>query len=305
MTRLAFSLVTALLMMSAPLTGAHGIAGAAADDQDQLAAARDLYSSAAYEDALTVLSGLSETNRPVDEKRAIEQYRALCLLALGRSGEAEKAIEVVVTGDPMYRPTAETSPRLRSAFSEVRRRVLPSVIQQQYTRAKAEYDRKEFAPAAAEFNKVLAMLDDPDVAAAPSPALTDLKTLAGSFKDLAVSATPPPPPPPPPTPVELPAAPKPIKVYTPEDTEVVPPVPLRQDLPPFPGITPVTRQGYLEVTIDETGVVQSAMMLVPLSALYDPLALAAARNWRYRPAMLNGTPVKFRKSIQITLKASR
>ena len=31
------------------------------------------------------------------------------------------------------------------------------------------------------------------------------------------------------------------------------------------------------------------------------LALAATKTWRYRPATVNGVPVKFRKSILITL----
>ena len=71
--------------------------------EDTLAAARELYAAAAYEDALAVLSKLPDTGRP-DEQRVIEQYRALCLLALGRTGEAEHAIEAVVLGDPSYRP---------------------------------------------------------------------------------------------------------------------------------------------------------------------------------------------------------
>ena len=80
--------------------------------EDTLAAARELYASAAYEDALAVLNKLPDTNRP-DETRVVEQYRALCLLALGRTGEAERAIEAVVNGDPSYRPASDVSPRVR------------------------------------------------------------------------------------------------------------------------------------------------------------------------------------------------
>jgi hypothetical protein len=42
-----------------------------------------------------------------------------------------------------------------------------------------------------------------------------------------------------------------------------------------------------------------------VTAQYDNLALAAAKGWRYRPAMLNGAPVKFRKAVQITVKPDR
>ena len=47
-----------------------------------LAAARELYASARYDEALAMLNGL----RPDEarDRRSIEQYRSLCLLALGR-----------------------------------------------------------------------------------------------------------------------------------------------------------------------------------------------------------------------------
>ena len=36
--------------------------------------------------------------------------------------------------------------------------------------------------------------------------------------------------------------------------------------------------------------------------VYDPQLLSAAREWRYRPATVDGTPVKFRKMIQVTVE---
>jgi hypothetical protein len=37
---------------------------------------------------------------------------------------------------------------------------------------------------------------------------------------------------------------------------------------------------------------------------YDAMVLTATKAWRYRPATLNGVPVKFRKTVQITIKLS-
>ena len=45
-----------------------------------------------------------------------------------------------------------------------------------------------------------------------------------------------------------------------------------------------------------------ALMRVGVSNVYDQLALAAARNWRFRPATMNGMPVKYRKAVQVTIK---
>ncbi len=291
-----------------------GVAARAADNT--LAAARDLYAAAAYEDALTILNQLSEGTHGPDEERAIQQYRAFCLLALGRTADAEQAIAAVVAVQPRYQPTdGDVSPRVRTTFAEVRRRVLPTVIQQQYAIAKSSYDRKNYAEAAERFSYVLDVMNDPDVRAmASQPPLSDLRVLASGFRDLAMTAaTPPPAPPPPvaappPAPVAVAAAepivPAPQRIYSVSDRDVVPPITVRQFLPPFPSSAAVPKQaqGVLEVVIDETGAVEQALIRVPLNAAYDRQALIAARSWLYQPAKVNGVPVKFRKAVQINIQ---
>ena len=81
------------------------------------------------------------------------------------------------------------SPRVKSTFVEVRRRVLPTIIQQKYTEAKTAFDRKDFVAAGDGFTQVLRVLDDPDlVAVASQPPLADMRTLARGFKDLSANA---------------------------------------------------------------------------------------------------------------------
>ena len=58
----------------------------------------------------------------------------------------------------------------------------------------------------------------------------------------------------------------------------------------------------IEVTIDESGAVESVVMRQPTSTVYDDLLLAEARKWQYTPAKKDGVPVKFRKMIQFTLE---
>src|SRR5437867_2033845 len=104
--------------------------------------ARALYVAAEYEDALTALNHL-HAERGEDIGR-IEYYRALCLLALGRDTDADAAIEAAVTADPFAQPSdAEASPRVRSAFREIRRRLLPSIIERRYADAKAAFVKKD------------------------------------------------------------------------------------------------------------------------------------------------------------------
>ena len=281
---------------------AFALAPRGARAQATVAAARDLYAAAAYDEALAALNHLDTA--PQADHFAINQYRAFCLVALGRTGDAEKAIEAVVSAEPLYHPSdAEASPRLRAAFTSVRQRILPAAAQQRYTHAKAAFDRQDFAAAAMEFDLVLQMLGDADLTvAAGLPPLVDLSMLASGFRDLSSRAAAPapvvasePPPVPPPVPIAN-------RIYNAGDAGVVGAVIIRQDLPRFPREVMPVRQGILEVVINEIGLVESAAMRSPVDPRYDGLVLAATRMWKYQPATIAGTAVRFRKHIVISLK---
>jgi hypothetical protein len=217
--------------------------GQAPSPNDPVGTARELYASARYDEALAVLNDLKTTeNASSAERRSIEQYRSLCLLALGRGTEAESAIAAVVTTDPTYLPSEnDASPRVRAAFSEVRRRLLPELATSRYTEAKSAYDRKDYAAAINAFHRVLALLDDPDMAGR----LADLRVLASGFLDLSVAAaTPRPepkkevPPPPAPTPPAGAGAPGAGRGRAPRPSPRPPPGPPRprpSPRPPPPG----------------------------------------------------------------------
>ena len=88
-----------------------------------LAAARDLYVSASYDDALAMLGTLSGGSRSLAERQSIDLYRTLCLFALGKTADADKLIEAMLLRDPLYRAgDEELSPRVETAFQTARRR---------------------------------------------------------------------------------------------------------------------------------------------------------------------------------------
>jgi protein TonB len=330
---------------------------------DSLATARDLYAAAAYEDALAVLNRLGTPAGAPGDGPAIGQYRAFCLLALGRVSEAEQAIETLIAAEPSYHPSdSDASPRIRSAFSDVRRRMLPAIVQQQYAQAKAAYDKKEFGVAAEGFKQVVGVLNDPDLrSAANQPPLSDLRMLATGVGELSASAAAPPPLPLPSAPVPTPEQPllaavqttpavqaarpalqtarpavqtsavvqtaRPAvqssavqtspavpaspqtspaeRIYTSEDGNVVPPAVVRQSLPPSPTAARARSQGTLAIVVDERGAVETVSMLGALNPVYDRVILEAARQWRYKPATLDGVPVKYRRIVQINLVPSK
>lgn len=276
--------------------------------QESLTDARQLYASADYKGALTMLNTLLAASPSPQERQSIELYRTFCLVALGNTDEANKAIEAMVSRDPLYRPNMDdVPPRLRTVFSDARKKLLPSLIQERYLIAKAAFDRGEMKMAADGFTQVLMALSDPDIAvAAKQSPLADLRVLAAGFNDLTVRALAPPPVPvaplvaaaPPPPAVTTPREPV---IYSVDDKNVLPPDKVRQDMPQYPGRVAFDRAGVLEVVIDANGAVEEATMVLSVEPLYNRLLLAAAKNWVYRPARLDGKPVKYRKRIQVSL----
>ena len=276
-------------------------------EPQSLTRARELYAAASYEEALTTLNAIGAGEQTPADRQTVGIYRVLCLVALGRTREVEAAVDAVIAQDPFQRLALDDlPPKTRAAFGDARKRMLPAIVQHRYTDAKASFDRGDFAAAAPAFREVLDALTDPDLAQAATVApLADLRILAAGFHDLSVKALAPPPPP---VVVAAPPA-SPArdyrKVYTPQDADATPPVVIRQAFPPFKGRVTEGGVGVIEVVIDATGIVESATVVVPVHPQYDRTAVEAARRWQYRPATVDGVPVKYVKRVQVTLTAQR
>ena len=317
-------------LLALPILVALVVAARPATAQDELTAARALYASARYDEALEHLDRLRFATATIpDQSLTVEKYRALCLLALGREGEAESAFAGVVAADPSYLPdTREVSPSVRAFFRGVRRRMLPGVVRAEYAEARAAYRRGEYAGAAEGFEAVSALLADEDM----EPGHEDLKELADGFAELGReqalaaergpdTAAPPPapvappvpdPPVAPPVPVapvappvaEEPAPAPPPAIYGPDSPGVSPPVTLRQEVPALP---PEARlmgraRGLLEIVIDEQGRVASAVIRESLHETYDRRLVAATAGWSYQPARFDGRAVRYRKVIEVMVR---
>jgi TonB family protein len=294
---------------------------------DELDRAKDLYRSASYDEALIVLERVAGESSGAVRAEANE-FRLFCLIALDRKVDARVTIETMVNADPFYKLTTDqASPRVRTMFKDVRQSLLPGLVQREYTAARDAFDRQE--PEAAErFERVLTLLDDPLLT--PTPALTDLRTVAAGFRDLSqarVKKVEPPPPAPAPAVAQQPvvannaptstgseasrtvAAPPARSgppVYREGDANVVPPVVLKQTAPQW--VVPQgTRPGawqpeaVLELTIDESGNVSNVVLRKGFHPSYDPQLVKAAEGWKYEPARKDGVPVRFVKFVAIRL----
>ena len=278
------------------ISSAHG--------QESLQQVKALYASAAYEDALSMVGRLQATGR----KPEFEQYRVYCLVALGRTAEAEKAIASVVVEHPTFLPDAEeTSPRIQEMFLRIRRGLVPEIAQRMYMDARAAWNRKDTSAASTQFASLIQFIDTALAAEAAAnsadsaePMLSELRLLATGFLDLgrALSSPPVPPVEPLPAPVSL----APAAAAAPQVTSAVP---VKQDLPVWVPTDQATRRefrGSIRVYISEAGTVTRAELSQVVHPAYDRQLLLAAKTWAYQPAMKDGVPIASEKVIEVVLK---
>ena len=95
----------------------------------------------------------------------------------------------------------------------------------------------------------------------------------------------------------------PARIYSSEDTGVTPAAFVRPQLPREPQPGPTT--GLFDLTVDETGNVVSVRLLSPTGRYHDRSLVSAAKAWRFRPALLEGRPVKYRIRVPINVPGSQ
>jgi TonB family protein len=281
--------------------------------QEPLTKAKALYESARYEEALTVLA-------PVHEPEA-QQYRALCMLALGRAQDASGEVDSLIASAPTFEPSTEdVPPRFVSLVSDAKKRLLPSIARKTFKEAREQFKSGDRTEAVKKFDLVVTLASTG--AFKETSDAEDLRTLASGFIELArasPSARPAPTtsvPAPEPSrvaettpaaaPVPTPAAASmPAKATAPPAAgDVRQPIALRQTIPAIP--SGISGQGSptasVRVEIGTDGHVVNASMQQSAHPLYDRLVLQAAREWLYTPATLNGRPVPSEKVVTIQLR---
>jgi hypothetical protein len=293
--------------------------------QDPLSAAKDLYASAAYEEALTTLTGLAGDG-PIAPTlaRQVDQYRAFCLFALGRTGEAESMVESLIRREPLAGPEgADWSPRLEAMFSNVRKRLLPSLIRDRFRAAKTAIDQKNMAEAEPRLLEARRLIADAEKIGVKDDGLSDLSVLVEGFLALAATSTqrlaagkpavaaeavPAA------EPARATVAPTPTsdargvrgapRLYSINDEGVIAPVALSQRIPPLTAelsrlAKAAQTSAVVDLVVDENGDVVEATLQRATNASFGTLVVGAARRWKYRPALKDGVPVRYLKTLVV------
>jgi hypothetical protein len=285
--------------------------------QDPLRDAKDLYASAAYEDALSSLTKLSSAGDGApDVQRQAQEYRAFCLFALGRTNEAESVAEGIIKKDPFAKlDAADASPRLEAMFAGVRKRLLPSLIRERFRAARSGLDQKDYSAAEPHLTQARLMIADAEKLGVRDDALADLGVLVDGFLQMirltseqrntaVVAAGSDAPAPAAAAAVRMPAAPP--QSFSAADDGITAPVAIEQRMPTMNTVMARIaqsshRNGILDIVISETGDVVDAVVRQSLMPAYDTLVAASARHWKYRPATRNGVPVRYVKTIALVV----
>lgn len=91
------------------------------------------------------------------------------------------------------------------------------------------------------------------------------------------------------------------RVYSSADTDVVEPILTRPFLPqPTPAELATRPHGVLDLVIDKDGFVEFVRLKSPVNLYRERWWVSVAKSWRFRPAMKDGLPVRYRKEIVIT-----
>jgi TonB family protein len=263
--------------------------------EDVLEKAKRLYDAAGYEEALSTLTATDDASP--QSVVQVQQYRALCFIALGRTDDAERAIGELVAADPLYvPPDSLASPKVLSFISNSRSKALPAVARTLLDTGRTAFTEKNFDLARENFALLLRLLDDEAMQGRPDR--DDLRALASGFAALtAASANAAPPPPA--------AESKPAERPAPVSHAIIPAVPLKEELPTWAPDRFSARQEYsgtLQLQIGTDGRVKSARMQDPSHPTYDARVLQLARAWTYKPATQAGKPVESERLITFTLR---
>jgi TonB family protein len=271
---------------------------------EPLADAKALFAAASFDGALAALDRLDAANAAQPE--ALE-YKALCLLALGRSADAQKITETLVAAVPTFAPAdADLSPRFVELLTDTRRRMVPLIARRLFADAREQYRAKDTANAQRTFRLVMTLAGDRvwrDTADAD-----DLRTLASGFLDLLDGA----PVAKPPAAEPQPVTPTVVAPVAPVATAAVlgpieAPVPIRQSMPQWFAPDRVsalrTFRGAIKVRIGADGHVVDVAMATPTHPDYDKVLLEAARSWVYKPATRNGQAIEVEKVVEFYLRS--
>ncbi len=198
----------------------------------------------------------------------------------------KNVFDSIVLANPLYQlDPARSTPDAIAQLRSSKRSILPSIARRDYERAREYLEDGDNERALVEGNRVMRMLDDRDIGPLPAG-------LRDSVEQLLVRAT-------------AAKTSDDQRVYSVADRSVTPPTAIGRQLPVAPPIGLANQLvGTLEMVISQEGEVEAVRLHTPLNRYHERMIVSAAKAWRYRPAIKDGKPVKYRLISSINLPES-
>ena len=268
---------------------------AAAQQSPLLVEGIDHYWNARYESALETLSEEAVAALPPEQQPEALQYRGFSQVALGRDAEAEASFTRLLELAPGIELDGSlVSPKILARFGAARGAAAARRLEEGRTR----YDAGEYAAALLSFESLLAL--EPGHALAGE--YRQLCRARLELAEVAASAATPKPTPAPSGGTDPDAAgPEADRVYT-LNAEIVAPTLVKRVDPDYPRLDRERGHGgtvVLLIVVDRQGEVEVERVLRPVNPRLDAAASRAVRSWRYRPALLDLTPVAVYKVVRL------
>ncbi len=245
----------------------------------------DLYWNGEYEQTLAVLVAVAPEALADFERLEYYKYRGFSHMALGDLDAAHEDFVGLLLTDPGYSfDPSMVSPKIIEQLETAKE----TVVKDLFSKGKTAYFEEDYETAVSLMDEILRM--DPDY------------ELAKEYKQLSeerVNLT------------EKIASMENPELQTEQDTtgtpdedenrvyhvtsEMTPPVLLQRVMPEYPRFdSRIKREGrvIILIVIEKDGTVQEARVLRTVSSRIDQAAIEAVKKWRYRPALLSGTPIR-------------
>jgi hypothetical protein len=200
--------------------------------------------------------------------------------------DAQRLFDRIVLSDPFYKLSPErATPEAVAALRDSKRVLVPEIARRDHERARTFFETGAYDRAATEATRVSRMLDDLEPGSAPPGLIESNRQLLAR--------------------IESARAREDQRIYTEADAAVMPPEALSRQFPATPPFGMSKGQiGTLEIVISRSGQVEAIRLHTPLNRYHERMIVSAAKAWRYRPALKDGKPVRYRLFSSINLPES-
>jgi protein TonB len=237
-----------------------------------------LYYNGEYEQTIEVLSALDLDNLTEGQQLECYKYRAFSYIALGDTENARGDLKSLLAIDPSHRFDPEmVSPKLVEQLGSARGELVKELFEQ----GKAAYYDDDYDSAIRLMDRILRLDSEYELALEYRQLSVERADLTARLEPEGARG-------------EEEAEVDPNQIYQ-LSSDITAPVLIDRVTPRYPTVDArLGREGQviILVVVEKDGSVSSTKVLRSVSNSIDTAAVAAVEKWLYRPASLNGRPVR-------------